>query len=104
MGRPDEETGGRSPWIVPRRDRFPRYDGGDAVHMARDDMAAEFVPDLEGALQVDAGSGLPVAHGGALQGLGRGIHLEPAAALAGLDLDDGEARPSAGNGSSYRNR
>ena len=37
----------------------PAHHGGDAVDMARDDVTAEFVADLERAFEVDALAGLP---------------------------------------------
>ena len=51
----------------------------DAVDMAGDDMAAQFVADLQRAFQIDARAVLPVAHIGETDRLGRGIDREPGA-------------------------
>ncbi len=50
-------------------------------------MAAEFVADLQGALEVDAGAGPPLAQRGLGQGFGGSLDGEPVRPL----LDDGEA-------------
>src|SRR4051794_18567602 len=96
-GGADVEPRGRAPWVVPGRDRLAGNDGGEAVHVAGDDMAAEFVADLERALQVHARLRRPCADRRQGQGLGRRIHVEPAAAVAGSDRNHGEARPPAGD-------
>ena len=46
---------------------------GDAVDMARDDMAAELVADLQRAFEIEPRALLPGAGRGHPQGLGRGI-------------------------------
>ncbi len=52
---------------------------GDAVDMAGDDVAAEFVADLQRALEIEAGAARPAADGGDPQRLGGGIDREPGA-------------------------
>ena len=79
-------------------------DRRDAVHVARDDMAAEFVADLERALEIDPRPDLPVANRRAVEGFGRRIDLEPAAVAARLDGDHRQAGSAAGDRGAERDR
>src|SRR5262249_2995168 len=56
-------------------------DGGYAVDMARDQMAAEFVTELERALEIDRPTRAPLAQRSDREGLGRGFDGEPARPL-----------------------
>ena len=58
-----------------------RDDGGDAVGVAGDDVAAEFVADLQRALEIELRARRPVLRGGHAQRFGGGIDLEPGLAL-----------------------
>ena len=81
-----------------------RHDLGHAVDMARHDVAAELVADLQRALQIDARAGLPAGSGGKPQRLFPGLDLEPALIGAALrQRDDGEANAGAGDRRADRN-
>ena len=83
LWRADVETGRGAPgigWIG--RDRLMLHDLGDAIDMARDQMAAQFVANLQRAFQIDALAGLPAARQGLRQRLRRRLDMEDAARLA----------------------
>src|SRR6266481_7337912 len=70
--------------------------------MSGDDMAAQFVADLQGAFEIELCSGDPMLRGGHAERFGGGIDIEPG--LAALDArgDHREANAVAGDRSAVR--
>ncbi|GMA73820.1 hypothetical protein GCM10025880_02370 [Methylorubrum aminovorans] len=71
--------------------------------MAGDEMAAEFVAELERALEIDPRALAPGTDRGAGQGLGGGIDREAAAGPVRLHRDGREAGAGAGDRGAERN-
>src|SRR5690606_15794848 len=94
--RADRETSGGA-------FRLPIGDPADRIDVARDDVAAHLVAELERGLEIDAAAFAPHAPGGARDRLGRDIHSEPGALRAVLRLpkraaiDHGQAYARAGD-------
>ena len=74
-----------------------RNDGGKAVDMTGDHMAAQLVAQFQRALEIDLAARPPAAGGGQPQRLGGGINREPGAPVFFASLDDGEADAGAGH-------
>ena len=72
-------------------------DNGDAVDMAGNDMAAEFVADFQRPLEIEPGADTPMPCRGHAQGLGGGVDLEPGPAAGHAGSDHGEAHAVAGD-------
>ena len=68
---------------------------GQPVDMARDDVPAKLVPDLQRALEVHPLAGGPAAEIGLRQGFGRNLDVEPA---LGPQSHHRQADPVAGDG------
>src|SRR5262245_39220897 len=96
---------------------FAPHDRGDPVHVADNQMSAQFVAEFQRPLEIDLGPLTPTAHRRDTQGLGCGINREPGAAtlLAGIHnrqtdartgdrcaLVDVRARVVAGNGNAMQ--
>ncbi len=77
-------------------------EAGEAVDVAGDDVAAEFVAGFQRALQVDARAGLPGAERGAGERLVGDVDVEGAAAGRGYNLGGREAGAVAGDGGAER--
>src|SRR3546814_19019380 len=65
--------------------------------MAGDDMAAEFVTDLQRAFEVQAAAGVPHSRRGARERFGARVDREPMTAGVRSLVDDGQARARAGD-------
>jgi hypothetical protein len=65
--------------------------------MPRDNMAAEFVADLQCALEVEFCPFSPVLGGGHAERLGGGVDLEPGLAVLDAGADHGQANAVAGD-------
>src|SRR5262249_1548363 len=65
--------------------------------VAGDEVPAELVADLEGALEVDPGAVPPGSRGRQAQRLGRGVGCEPCALALHARAHDGKADPGAGD-------
>ena len=102
--RADVEARARSPRVIAAGDGIAGEDLRHAVDMARDDVPAELVADLERALEVEARARPPCADRGAGKRLRGGVDFEPAAVRAPADRDDGEARAGAGDRGAERDR
>src|ERR1700738_2220247 len=70
--------------------------------MAGDDMAAEFVADLQRALEIEPGADGPMLRGGHAECLGTGIDIEPGLVTLNTRGDHGEADAVAGDRSTVR--
>ena len=74
-----------------------RDDGRNAIDMAGDNMAAEFVADLQRAFQVELWCPRPSVRPWSAERLRRGIDVEPGAAASAPEVDHGQADAVAGD-------